>query len=84
LIIRALAGEPAGVYSDTHVEIHCISASDYGSTGTTRELGGGSFLSDTSPEEKAAVLRALSTVHDKQAKRGIRAMHCFRIGNMQL
>ena len=29
------------------------------------ELGGGSFLSDTSPEQKAAELRAQSTVHYK-------------------
>jgi UDPglucose--hexose-1-phosphate uridylyltransferase len=34
------------------------------------EIGGGSFLSDTSPEEKAAELRALSTIHYKQARRG--------------
>jgi UDPglucose--hexose-1-phosphate uridylyltransferase len=27
------------------------------------EIGGGNFLSDTSPEEKAAELRALSKVH---------------------
>jgi len=31
------------------------------------EIGGGNFLSDTSPEEKAAELRAVSTVHYKQA-----------------
>jgi UDPglucose--hexose-1-phosphate uridylyltransferase len=31
------------------------------------EIGGGNFLSDTSPEEKAAELRAQSTVHYKQA-----------------
>ena len=31
------------------------------------EIGGGNFLSDTSPEEKAAELRALSVVHYKQA-----------------
>jgi UDPglucose--hexose-1-phosphate uridylyltransferase len=30
------------------------------------EIGGGNFLSDTSPEEKAAELRALSNVHYKQ------------------
>ena len=30
-------------------------------------VGGGSFLSDTSPEEKAAELRAQSTVHYMQA-----------------
>ena len=30
------------------------------------EIGGGSFLSDTSPEQKAAELRAQSTVHYKQ------------------
>jgi UDPglucose--hexose-1-phosphate uridylyltransferase len=29
------------------------------------ELGGGSFLSDTSPEQKASELRAQSTVHYK-------------------
>ena len=29
------------------------------------EIGGGSFLSDTSPEQKAAELRALSTIHYK-------------------
>jgi UDPglucose--hexose-1-phosphate uridylyltransferase len=29
------------------------------------EIGGGNFLSDTSPEEKAAELRALSTIHYK-------------------
>ncbi|MFO0910157.1 MAG: galactose-1-phosphate uridylyltransferase [Isosphaeraceae bacterium] len=33
------------------------------------EIGGGSFLSDTSPEEKAAELRAVSTTHYKQAIR---------------
>ena len=31
------------------------------------EIGGGSFLSDTSPEEKAAELRAQTVVHYKQA-----------------
>jgi UDPglucose--hexose-1-phosphate uridylyltransferase len=31
------------------------------------EVGGGNFLSDTSPEEKAAELRAVSSVHFKQA-----------------
>jgi UDPglucose--hexose-1-phosphate uridylyltransferase len=31
------------------------------------EVGGGSFLSDTSPEQKAAELRALSTTHYKTA-----------------
>jgi galactose-1-phosphate uridylyltransferase (family 1) len=31
------------------------------------EVGGGSFLSDTSPEEKAAELRAVSPVHWKRA-----------------
>ncbi|HKI34363.1 MAG TPA: galactose-1-phosphate uridylyltransferase [Gemmataceae bacterium] len=31
------------------------------------EVGGGSFLSDTSPEEKAAELRALPAVHYKRA-----------------
>jgi len=30
------------------------------------EIGGGNFLSDTSPDEKAAELRALSNVHYKQ------------------
>jgi UDPglucose--hexose-1-phosphate uridylyltransferase len=30
------------------------------------EVGGGSFLSDTSPEQKAAELRSLSTTHFKQ------------------
>jgi len=33
------------------------------------EIGGGNFLSDTSPEEKAAELQAVSTVHYKQAGR---------------
>lgn len=33
------------------------------------EIGGGNFLSDTSPEEKAAELRAVSTVHYKEAGR---------------
>jgi UDPglucose--hexose-1-phosphate uridylyltransferase len=33
------------------------------------EIGGGNFLSDTLPEEKAAELRALSDVHYKQAGR---------------
>ena len=32
------------------------------------EIGGGNFLSDTSPEEKAAELQAQSTVHYKQGK----------------
>jgi UDPglucose--hexose-1-phosphate uridylyltransferase len=31
------------------------------------EIGGGNFLSDTSPEQKAAELRALSATHYKQA-----------------
>jgi UDPglucose--hexose-1-phosphate uridylyltransferase len=31
------------------------------------EVGGGNFLSDTSPEEKAAELRALSNVHYKES-----------------
>jgi UDPglucose--hexose-1-phosphate uridylyltransferase len=34
------------------------------------EIGGGNFLSDTSPEEKAAELRAASTVHYTQTGRG--------------
>ena len=33
------------------------------------EIGGGNFLSDTSPEEKAAELQAVSAVHYKQATR---------------
>lgn len=33
------------------------------------EIGGGNFLSDTSPEEKAAELRAAADVHYKQAAR---------------
>ncbi|CDM64831.1 galactose-1-phosphate uridylyltransferase [Pyrinomonas methylaliphatogenes] len=32
------------------------------------EIGGGNFLSDTAPEEKAAELRALSNVHYKRAR----------------
>jgi UDPglucose--hexose-1-phosphate uridylyltransferase len=32
------------------------------------EIGGGNFLSDTSPEEKAAELRAMSDVHYKNAE----------------
>jgi len=32
------------------------------------EIGGGNFLSDTSPEEKAAELRALPTIHYREAK----------------
>ena len=32
------------------------------------EIGGGSFLSDTSPEQKAAELRAQSTIHYKTAQ----------------
>jgi UDPglucose--hexose-1-phosphate uridylyltransferase len=31
------------------------------------EIGGGSFLSDTSPEQKADELRTLSTIHYKIA-----------------
>jgi UDPglucose--hexose-1-phosphate uridylyltransferase len=31
------------------------------------EIGGGNFLSDTAPEEKAAELRALSTTHYREA-----------------
>ena len=34
------------------------------------EIGGGNFLSDTSPEEKAAELRAAADVHYKHAARG--------------
>jgi UDPglucose--hexose-1-phosphate uridylyltransferase len=34
------------------------------------EIGGGNFLSDTAPEEKAAELRALPDVHYKQASPG--------------
>ena len=34
------------------------------------EIGGGNFLSDTSPEEKAAELRALPAVHYKQENAG--------------
>jgi UDPglucose--hexose-1-phosphate uridylyltransferase len=37
------------------------------------EVGGGSFLSDTSPEEKAAELRAASTIHYKDAANSFRA-----------
>ena len=33
------------------------------------EIGGGNFLSDTSPEEKAAELRAQSTVHYRESER---------------
>lgn len=36
------------------------------------EIGGGNFLSDTSPEEKAAELRALPEIHYKQAGNGER------------
>ena len=32
------------------------------------EIGGGNFLSDTSPEEKAAVLQSMSDVHYKQER----------------
>jgi UDPglucose--hexose-1-phosphate uridylyltransferase len=32
------------------------------------EIGGGNFLSDTSPEEKAAELRALPTIHYREAE----------------
>ena len=32
------------------------------------EIGGGNFLSDTSPEEKAAELRAAPDVHYKKAR----------------
>jgi UDPglucose--hexose-1-phosphate uridylyltransferase len=31
------------------------------------EVGGGNFLSDTSPEEKAAELRAQSNIHYKES-----------------
>jgi UDPglucose--hexose-1-phosphate uridylyltransferase len=31
------------------------------------EIGGGSFIADTSPEQKAAELRAVSLVHYKEA-----------------
>jgi UDPglucose--hexose-1-phosphate uridylyltransferase len=34
------------------------------------EIGGGNFLSDTAPEEKAAELRAQPDIHYKQARRG--------------
>jgi UDPglucose--hexose-1-phosphate uridylyltransferase len=34
------------------------------------EIGGGSFLSDTAPEEKAAELQAVSTVHYRQRAEG--------------
>ena len=34
------------------------------------ETGGGNFLSDTSPDEKAAELRALPAVHYKKARPG--------------
>jgi UDPglucose--hexose-1-phosphate uridylyltransferase len=34
------------------------------------EIGGGNFLSDTSPEQKAAELRAVSTTHYKAASPG--------------
>jgi UDPglucose--hexose-1-phosphate uridylyltransferase len=37
------------------------------------EIGGGSFLSDTSPEQKAAELRALSDIHYKSADEAPRA-----------
>ena len=33
------------------------------------EIGGGNFLSDTAPEEKAAELRAQSDVHYRHAPR---------------
>jgi len=33
------------------------------------EIGGGAFLSDTSPEEKAAELRAQPDVHYKRTQR---------------
>lgn len=34
------------------------------------EIGGGNFLNDTAPEEKAAELRAVSTIHYKHAGHG--------------
>ena len=34
------------------------------------EIGGGNFLSDTAPEEKAAELRAQSTIHYKSSQPG--------------
>lgn len=34
------------------------------------EIGGGNFLSDTSPEERAAELRSLSNIHYKSERRG--------------
>jgi UDPglucose--hexose-1-phosphate uridylyltransferase len=37
------------------------------------EIGGGSFLSDTSPEQKAAELRALADVHYKSTSEATRA-----------
>ncbi len=36
------------------------------------EIGGGSFLSDTSPEEKAAELQAVPTIHHRNAPEGAR------------
>jgi UDPglucose--hexose-1-phosphate uridylyltransferase len=36
------------------------------------EVGGGSYLSDTSPEQKAAELRAQSTIHYRVAREGIK------------
>jgi UDPglucose--hexose-1-phosphate uridylyltransferase len=36
------------------------------------EVGGGSFLSDTSPEQKAAELRAQSTIHYRVVREGIK------------
>ena len=35
------------------------------------EIGGGNFLNDTSPEEKAAELKAVSTVHYKHEAQGV-------------
>ena len=34
------------------------------------EIGGGNFLNDTAPEEKAAELRAVSNVHYRSASHG--------------
>jgi UDPglucose--hexose-1-phosphate uridylyltransferase len=36
------------------------------------EIGGGNFLSDTAPEEKAAELRATGSVHYKHRSEGVR------------
>ncbi len=67
--VMALHQEPTGTVDDSfgfHIELHPpLRRPGLQKYLAGPEIGGGSFLSDTAPEEKAAELRALPSVHHK-------------------